>query len=153
MTYSDTGNGRFRNPVLFADYSDPDVIRVGDTFYLTASSFNYTPGLPILVSKDLVTWQLKGYALENIGEERYKIPRHSEGVWAPAIRFHEGLFYIYYGMPDEGLYVVRARDPLGDRRLARKKGKRGSPGGILRMAQQQRAAAGKRGSVNLLPGY
>ena len=114
MTYSDTGNGRFRNPVLFADYSDPDVIRVGDTFYLTASSFNYTPGLPILVSKDLVNWKLKGYALENIGEERYKIPRHSEGVWAPAIRFHEGMFYIYYGMPDEGLYVVRARDPLGE---------------------------------------
>ena len=54
MRLSDLGNGRFRNPVLFADYSDPDVIRVGDTFYMTASSFNYTPGLPILISKDLV---------------------------------------------------------------------------------------------------
>lgn len=112
-TYSDLGN-KFRNPVLFADYSDPDVIRVEDTFFMTASSFNYTPGLPILVSKDLVNWSLVNYALENIGQERFKIPRHSEGVWAPAIRFHEGMFYIYYGMPDEGYYVVRTKDPFGE---------------------------------------
>ena len=112
-TYSDLGN-KFRNPVLFADYSDPDVIRVGDTFFMTASSFNYTPGLPILVSKDLVNWRLVNYALENIGQERFMIPRHSEGVWAPAIRFHEGMFYIYYGMPDEGYYVVRTKDPFGE---------------------------------------
>ena len=125
---SDLGNGQFRNPVLFADYSDPDVIRVGDTYYMTASSFNYTPGLPILVSKDLVNWTLAGYALESVGEaegpartgeesaaigERYFVPRHSEGVWAPAIRFREGTFYIFYGMPDEGIYMVRTRDPLG----------------------------------------
>ncbi len=113
MRFSDLGNGRFRNPVLFADYSDPDVIRVGDTFYLTASSFNYTPGLPILTSKDLVNWELVNYALDNIKEQRYDIPRHSEGVWAPAIRFHDGMFYIYYGMPDEGYYVVKTKDPLG----------------------------------------
>ena len=125
---SDLGNGQFRNPVLFADYSDPDVIRVGDTYYMTASSFNYTPGLPILVSKDLVSWTLAGYALDSVGEamapartreesaavgERYFVPRHSEGVWAPAIRFHEGTFYIFYGMPDEGIYMVRTKDPLG----------------------------------------
>ncbi len=112
--YADLGNGRFRNPILFADYSDPDVIRVGDTYYLTASSFNYTPGLPILVSKDLVNWKLVNYALKNIKEKRFDIPRHSEGVWAPAIRYHEGMFYIYYGMPDEGIYVVRTKDPYGD---------------------------------------
>ncbi len=110
---SDLGNGRFRNPILFADYSDPDVIRVGDTYYMTASSFNYTPGLPILISHDLVNWKLVNYALNNIQEDRYKIPRHSEGVWAPAIRYHDGMFYIYYGMPDEGYYVVRTTDPLG----------------------------------------
>ncbi len=113
MRLSDLGNGKMRNPVLFADYSDPDVIRVGDTFYMTASSFNYTPGLPILTSKDLVNWELVNYALDNIKEERYDIPRHSEGVWAPAIRFHDGMFYIYYGMPDEGYYVVRTKDPFG----------------------------------------
>ena len=113
MRFSDQGNGKYRNPILFADYSDPDVIRVDDTYYLTASSFNYTPGLPILTSKDLVNWKLVNYALKNIKEERFNIPRHSEGVWAPAIRYHEGVFYIFYGMPDEGYYVVKTKDPLG----------------------------------------
>lgn len=112
MRKTDLGD-EFRNPILFADYSDPDVIRVDDTFYMTASSFNYTPGLPILISKDLVNWKLVNYALDNISQERFRIPRHSEGVWAPAIRFHDGMFYIYYGMPDEGYYVVRTKDPLG----------------------------------------
>ncbi len=112
--YVDLKNGRYRNPILFADYSDPDVIRVGDTYYMTASSFNYTPGLPILISHDLVNWKLVNYALKNIKEERYFIPRHSEGVWAPSIRYHEGYYYIYYGMPDEGYYVVRAKNPLGE---------------------------------------
>ncbi len=113
MRFSDQGNGKYRNPILFADYSDPDVIRVDDTYYLTASSFNYTPGLPILTSKDLVNWKLVNYALKNIKEERFNIPRHSEGVWAPAIRNHDGIFYIFYGMPDEGYYVVKTKDPLG----------------------------------------
>ena len=110
--YADLGT-KFRNPILFADYSDPDVIRVGDTYYMTASSFNYTPGLPILISKDLVNWELVNYAVENIEEKRFDIPRHSEGIWAPAIRFHGGEFYIFYGMPDEGYYVVKTKDPLG----------------------------------------
>ncbi|MCR5558648.1 MAG: family 43 glycosylhydrolase [Butyrivibrio sp.] len=105
---------KYQNPIIFADYSDPDVIRVGDTYYLTASSFNYTPGLPILTSKDLVNWSLVNYALKNIKEDRFRIPRHSEGVWAPSIRFHEDMFYIYYGMPDEGYFVVKTKDPLGE---------------------------------------
>ncbi|MCR4923209.1 MAG: glycoside hydrolase 43 family protein [Lachnospiraceae bacterium] len=99
------------NPVIFADYSDPDVIRVKDTYYLTASSFNYTPGLPILTSKDLINWKIAGYALENLGEG-FEFPRQSEGVWAPSIRYYDGVFYIYYGMPDEGIFVVTSKDPL-----------------------------------------
>lgn len=110
---SDLGDGNFKNPVLFADYSDPDIIRVGDTYYLTASSFNYIPGLPILTSKDLVNWKLANYAIDKIDYPGYEIPQHAKGVWAPAIRFHEGMFYIYYGMPDEGIFMVRAKDPLG----------------------------------------
>lgn len=110
---SDLGDGTFKNPILYADYSDPDVIRVEDTYYMTASSFNYIPGLPILTSKDLVNWELKNYAIDHIDYENYDIPQHSKGVWAPAIRYHEGYFYIYYGMPDEGLFVVKAKDPLG----------------------------------------
>ncbi|MGN0377120.1 MAG: glycoside hydrolase 43 family protein, partial [Suilimivivens sp.] len=105
--------GTFKNPILFADYSDPDVIRVGDTYYMTASSFNYTPGLPVLISKDLVNWKLVNYALTNIDYDKYKIPQHSKGVWAPAIRYHEGRFYIYYGMPDEGFFMVSTENPLG----------------------------------------
>ncbi|MBP3428157.1 MAG: family 43 glycosylhydrolase [Clostridia bacterium] len=114
LWYSDLGNGMYRNPVLLCDYSDPDVIRVGDTYYMTASTFNYVPGLPILVSKDLVNWELKNYALPNIPEARYAAPQHAQGVWAPAIRHHEGRFYIYYGMPDEGIFMVRTEDPLGE---------------------------------------
>jgi len=110
----DNGDGTYTNPVIFADYSDPEAIRVGDTYYLTASSFNYTPGLPILTSHDLINWKLVNYAIKNIEEDRYKIPRHSEGVWAPSMRYHDGMFYIYYGMPDEGIYVVRTKDPLGE---------------------------------------
>ena len=60
---ADNGDGTYKNPVLLCDYSDPDVIRVGDTYYMTASSFNYVPGLPILVSKDLVNWELVNYAI------------------------------------------------------------------------------------------
>lgn len=110
---SDLGDGTYKNPILFADYSDPDVIRVGDTFYMTASSFNYVPGLPILISKDLVNWKLANYALDRIPDEKYDIPQHAKGVWAPAIRYHDGRFFIYYGMPDEGIFMVSAQDPLG----------------------------------------
>lgn len=110
---ADLGDGRYQNPILFADYSDPDVICVEGTYYMTASSFHYVPGLPILTSTDLVNWTLRGYALVNIPQARYAVPRHAQGVWAPAIRHHGGMFYIYYGMPDEGIYAVRAADPLG----------------------------------------
>ena len=108
----DLENGNFSNPIIFADYSDPDVIRVDDTYYLTASSFNYVPGLPILISKDLVNWTLVNYALTSIPGD-FDRPRHSQGVWAPSIRYHEGEFYIYYGMPDEGFFMVKTKNPLG----------------------------------------
>lgn len=107
-------DGTYKNPILHADYSDPDAIRVGEVYYMTASSFNYTPGLPILRSFDLVNWELVNYAISNIDYPDYKIPQHSKGVWAPAIRFHEGCFYIFYGMPDEGIFMVKTKDPLGE---------------------------------------
>lgn len=114
LWFGDTGDGRYINPVLFADYSDPDVICADGRYYMTASSFNALPGLPILVSDDLVNWTLVHYALPHIGEESYRFaPQHARGVWAPAIRRHGGYFYIFYAMPDEGVYCVRAADPLG----------------------------------------
>ena len=105
-------DGTYRNPVLFADYSDPDVIRVGDDFYMTASSFNCVPGLPILHSKDLVNWQLIGHAIQEL-PPRFDTVQHGNGVWAPCLRFHDGTFCIYYGDPDAGIFVVSARTVAG----------------------------------------
>lgn len=112
---SDEGNGMYRNPVLHADYFDPDVCAVGEDYFLTASSFNCTPGLPILHSKDLVNWKIVNYALKKVEPvEYYNEPRHGKGVWAPSIRFHEGMYYIYWGDPDFGIFMVKTRDPYGE---------------------------------------
>ena len=112
---SDEGNGMYRNPVLHADYSDPDVCAVGGDYFLTASSFNCIPGLPILHSKDLVNWKIVNYALKKVEPvEYYNEARHGKGVWAPSIRFHEGMYYIYWGDPDFGIFMVKTRDPYGE---------------------------------------
>jgi len=112
---SDNGDGTYTNPIIYADYSDPDVIRVGNDFYMTASSFNCSPGLPILHSKDLVNWTTVNYALKrNIPEDVFTVPQHGKGVWAPCIRFHNGEFYIFWGDPDYGVYMVKTVDPLGN---------------------------------------
>ena len=104
----------YTNPIIDADYSDPDVIRVGEDFVLTASSFNSVPGLPILHSKDLVNWKIIGHALESLPpQEVFAKPQHGNGVWAPAIRFHNNEFYIFYGDPDFGIYMVKARYAAG----------------------------------------
>jgi beta-xylosidase len=109
----DLGNGRYKNPVLYADYSDPDVIRVGDDYYLTASSFTCMPTLPILHSKDLVNWTILGHVADGLPLERYRKPQHGEGTWAPALRYHNGLFYNYVCSPNDGLWCATARKPEG----------------------------------------
>jgi beta-xylosidase len=109
----DAGDGTYRNPVLFADYSDPDVLRHGDDFWMTASSFNCTPGLPILHSTDLVNWTLVNHALYKVPDPRYYQVQPGCGVWAPSIRFHAGKFWIFFPSPDEGIYVTTADDPRG----------------------------------------
>lgn len=128
------------NPVINADYSDPDVCRAGNDFYMTSSSFACFPGLQILHSTDLVNWEIIGAALtdypgpdwsderpwETLGQrldtpvtcppgpqEWRTIPQHGNGVWAPAIRYHNGEFYIYCGDPDRGIFMVKATDPRG----------------------------------------
>lgn len=111
---ADLGNGTYRNPVLYADYSDPDVIRTENDYWMTASSFACVPGLPILHSTDLVNWELAGYALPRLYDgTAFDQPRHGEGVWAPSIRYHDGWYYIYWGDPDRGIYMVRTQDPRG----------------------------------------
>lgn len=109
---ADLGNGRYKNPVLYADYSDPDVIRVGEDFYMTASSFTYVPGLPILHSKDLVNWEIINYAAREL-QSVYNKPQHGCGVWAPSIRYHAGRFWIYYGDPDYGIMMTSTEDIYG----------------------------------------
>ena len=110
----DNGDGTYTNPVLYADYSDPDVCAVGEDYYLTASSFNCIPGLPILHSKDLVNWTIIGHALQELEpKEVFDKPAHGKGVWAPSIRHHNGEFYIYWGDPDYGIFMVHAKDPAG----------------------------------------
>jgi beta-xylosidase len=111
---ADLGDGRYKNPVLHADYSDPDAIRVGDTYYMTSSSFNSTPGLPLLASPDMVNWELVGHALPNLAPaERYAVARHGDGVWAPCLRYHDGKFWIFYPDPDVGIFVVTAEKFAG----------------------------------------
>jgi len=110
----DNGYGTYSNPVIHADYSDPDVIRHGDDFWMVASSFNCTPGLPILHSKDLVNWRLANHAIRQVPHPSYADVRGGCGVWAPAIRFHGGKFWIFFPMPDEGIYVTSADHPEGE---------------------------------------
>ena len=126
---ADLGNGKYQNPIIYADYSDPDVVRVGDDFYMTASSFNCVPGLPILHSKDLVNWTIISYAIDRFPDEALFVKdgvNHGNAVWAPSIRYHNGEFYIYYGDPDLGIFMTKAKDPKGPwsplKLVARKKG-------------------------------
>ena len=111
---ADNGDGTYKNPIIYADYSDPDVCRAGDDYWMTASSFNCSPGLPILHSKDMVNWTIVNYALpRQTPAEFFDIPQHGNGVWAPSIRYHNNEFYIYWGDPDFGIYMVKTDDPRG----------------------------------------
>lgn len=113
----------FTNPVLFSDYSDPDVIRDGSHYYLVASTFSFVPGLPILDSTDLVHWKIIAHAVKRLNMSPiydFKDPDpkvgangYGKGVWAPAIRKHAGLFYIYFPTPTEGIYVTTAKKITG----------------------------------------
>jgi beta-xylosidase len=111
---ADNGDGTYKNPVIYADYSDPDAIRVGDDYYMVASSFDAVPGLPILHSKDLVNWTIISHALlRQPPFEYFSATQHGNGVWAPSIRYHKGEFYIYYPDPDFGIYLTKAKNING----------------------------------------
>ncbi len=114
----DNGDGTYTNPVINADYSDPDVCvgASGEDYYLTASSFQCIPGLPVLHSKDLVNWEIINYAIKGGLEpaEEFTMPSHGNGVWAPSIRFHNGEYFIFWGDPDYGMMMVKTKDPAGE---------------------------------------
>jgi beta-xylosidase len=111
---ADNGDGSYKNPILHADYSDPDAIRVGDDYYMISSSFNNMPGLPILHSKDLVNWTIIGHVLQRQQPfDHFDSVQHGNGVWAPGIRYHNNEFYIYYPDPDFGIYLTKAKNIEG----------------------------------------
>lgn len=101
--------------IVYADYSDPDVCEDGNGgYWLTASSFQCAPGLPILHSDDLAHWKLVNYALQAlVPADRYADVQHGCGVWAPCIRRHGDTYYIYWGDPDYGIFMVKTKNPAG----------------------------------------
>lgn len=110
----DSGNGKYKNPVLYADYSDPDVCYANGYYYMVASSFNCAPGLPVLRSEDMVNWEIVNHAIYKLPPyDHFDSPRIGCGIWAPAIRYHNGNFYICYGDPDYGIYMLKANEAEG----------------------------------------
>jgi len=110
---ADKGEGAYRNPIIHADYSDPDVVRVGDDYYMVASSFTCQPGIPVLHSKDLVNWRIINHVYQSLPLERYRKPQHGQGSWAPSIRYHQGRYYVYFCTPEDGLFMAKTSDPAG----------------------------------------
>jgi beta-xylosidase len=116
---SDKGDGTYKNPILFADYSDPDVIRVGDDYWMVASSFTAMPGIPLLHSNDLVNWTIVNHIYSELLPGKYGKPVHGEGSWAPSIRYRNGMYYVYFCTPYDGLFVAKTSNPLGKWELHR----------------------------------
>ena len=115
---ADNGNGTFTNPLFYDEFTDPDAIRVGDDFYMVASSMHSMPGLPLLKSKDLVNWEFVTYIFDrlDLGPEFHLEGDkgvYGNGIWAPAIRYHKGTFYVFVNVNDYGLQVFSTKDPAG----------------------------------------
>jgi beta-xylosidase len=116
--WGDQGDGNYVNPILPSDYSDLDAIRVGNDFYAVSSTFQYSPGVVILHSKDLVSWTILGHAVSDLTQiapemNWDKMSRYGRGIWAGAIRYHDEKFWIYFGTPDEGFFMTTAKNPAG----------------------------------------
>lgn len=104
---------KYTNPIIHMDYSDPDVIRVNDDYFMVSSSFNMVPGIPILHSKNLVNWEIINYVFDRIPFDGYDQVKHGNGAWAPSIRYHKNTYYCIIPFPDEGIYVSKTNDIYG----------------------------------------
>lgn len=116
--WGDQKDGTYVNPVLPGDFSDIDVIRVGEDFYAVSSTFQYSPGVVVLHSQDLVNWSVLGHVVDDLTLldpqlNWDRMGRSGRGIWAGAIRFHAGRFFVYFGTPDGGIYMASARNPAG----------------------------------------
>jgi beta-xylosidase len=115
---ADNGNGTFTNPLFYEEFSDPDLIRVGDDYYLTGTTMHSMPGLPILHSKDLVNWEFLCYALDrlDLGPE-YRLEGgkniYGQGIWAPCLRYHNGTYYIFSNVNGKTTLKFEAKNPAG----------------------------------------
>ena len=113
LDFGDQGDGTYKNPVLMADYSDPDVIRVGNKFYMVASDFHFM-GMQVLESTDLVNWKIISQVFSRLDYPGWNSNSHyGGGSWAPSIRYHDGKFWVYFCTIDEGLFMSNATDPHG----------------------------------------
>ena len=117
-TYSDQANGKYKNPLIFADFPDPDVIRVEDTYYMISTTMHHFPGATILKSKDLVNWEYCAQPLTQLSEkDRYNLigdkNAYAAGMWACSMTWHDGKFYILINGNDAGGFVLSATDPEG----------------------------------------
>ncbi len=111
--WGDLGNGTFANPILNADYSDPDVIRVGEKYYMVASDFHFI-GMQVLESEDMVNWKIISQIYSRLDFPKYdKMERYGNGSWAPTIRYHDDKFWVYFCSPEEGLFMSNATNPAG----------------------------------------
>ena len=130
--WGDMGDGTYRNPVIAADFSDPDPIRVGDDFYMVASTFETSPGVTVLHSKDLVNWEIIGSVFDDLSKVSSafsfrEMRRYNDGVYAPSIRYHKGLFYVYVNLHSDGMFVATTRNPAGKWKVQPLKDKFGNP--------------------------
>jgi beta-xylosidase/dienelactone hydrolase len=114
LSWGDQGDGTYRNPVLKADYSDPDVIRVGEDFYLVASDFHFV-GMQVLHSHDLVNWRIVGQVFDRLpmAAKYDEMTAYAQGTWAPSLRYRDGVFYVYVCTPQDGLFMWHTKDPAG----------------------------------------
>ncbi|MDU5686239.1 MAG: glycoside hydrolase 43 family protein [Kluyvera cryocrescens] len=103
----------YQNPILCADYSDPDIVRVGDDFFMVSSSFNHMPALPILHSTDLVSWKIINHVFNALPLAGFHEYQPGKGVWAPSIRWHDNKLWVFFSTPDEGIFMCHTDDPWG----------------------------------------
>lgn len=118
QSVSDQGNGTYKNPVVFADFPDPDVIRVDDTYYMVTTTMHHLPGCTILKSTDLVNWEYCAQPLEQLSTaDRYSLLNgenaYAAGMWACSMKWHDGKFYILLNCNDAGGFVLSATNPEG----------------------------------------
>ena len=116
--WGDQGDGTYVNPVLPADYSDLDAIRVGDDYYAISSTMQFSPGMVVLHSKDLVNWEIIGHVAENLSRISRELNWgrmncYGKGIWAGSIRYYKNKFWVYFGTPDDGFFMSSATNPAG----------------------------------------